>query len=97
MPTYVSFLKPTHEANLEMHRSRERFEAGKKAVEAVGGKVLSAFYIVSRGEYLIITEFPDEMARVKSIINTLHRGYVQYEVLSILPIEDYLKLTDQVS
>ncbi len=94
MPTYVSFLKPNAEAYKEINKSRERFEAGRKAVEAVGGKVLSAYYIVSRGEYLIITEFPDEQARVKSVIDTLRHGHVQYEVLSVLPIEDYLKLTE---
>ncbi|MFZ2444953.1 MAG: GYD domain-containing protein [Syntrophobacteraceae bacterium] len=95
MPIYVSFLKLTAEGNKEIKKSRERFEAGKKAVEAVGGKVLNAWYIVPRAEYLIITEFPDEESRVRSAISTLQRGNVEYEVLSALPIEEYLKLTDQ--
>ena len=95
MPTYVSFLKLTAEANKEIKKSRDRFERGKKSVEAAGGKVISAYYIVSRGEYLIISEFPDEKARVKSTIATLQRGNVQYETLSVLPIEEYLKLTDE--
>ncbi len=95
MPTYVSFLKMTAEGNKEIKKSRERFEIGKKSVEAAGGKVLSAYYIVSRGEYMIITEFPNETARIKSVINTLQRGNVNYEVFSMLPVEDYLKLTDE--
>ena len=95
MPTYVSFLKMTAEGNKEIKKSRERFELGKKAVEAAGGKILSAYYIVSRGEYMIITEFPNETARIKSVINTLQRGNVHYEVFSMLPVEDYLKLTDE--
>ena len=95
MPTYVSFLKMTAEGNKEIKKSRERFELGKKAVEAAGGKVLSAYYIVSRAEYMIITEFPNETARIKSVINTLQRGNVGYEVYSMLPVEDYLKLTDE--
>lgn len=95
MPTYASFLKPNVEAYKEIRKSRERFEMGRKAVESAGGKVLGAYYVISRGEYLIITEFPDELARVKSILGTLQHGHVQYEVLSVLPIEEYLKLTDQ--
>jgi uncharacterized protein with GYD domain len=95
MPTYVSFLKLTAEGNKDIHKSRDRFERGKKAVEDAGGKVITAYYIVSRGEYLIISEFPDERARVKTTINTLKRGNVQYETLTILPIEEYLKLTDE--
>jgi uncharacterized protein with GYD domain len=95
MPTYVSFLKVTAEGNKEIKKSRERFEGGKKAVEKAGGKVITAYYIVSRGEYLIISEFPDESARVRSTISTLQRGNVQYETLSVLPIEEYLKLTDE--
>ncbi len=95
MPTYVSFLKLTAEGNKDIKRSRDRFELGKKAVEDAGGKVITAYYIVSRGEYLIISEFPDEKARVKTTISTLQRGTVEYQTLSVLPIEEYFKLTDQ--
>ena len=95
MPVYVSFLKSTAEGNKDIKKSRERFEAGRKGVEEAGGKILSAHYIISRGEYLIISEFPDEVARVKSMIKTLQRGNVFYEVFRMMPMEDYLKLTDQ--
>jgi uncharacterized protein with GYD domain len=96
MPIYVSFLKSTAEGNKDIKKSRERFEAGKKGVEEAGGKILAAYHIVAKGESLIISEFPDEKARVKSMIKTLQRGNVFYEVFAILPMEDYLKLTDQV-
>ncbi len=95
MPTYVCFLKPTPEGNKEIKNSRARFDMGRKSVEAAGGEVLQAYYITGRGEYLIITEFPDEKTRVKSVINTLQHGNVHYEVYSALPIEEYLKLTDE--
>ncbi len=96
MPTYVSFLKMTAEGNKDIRKSRERFEGGKKAVEEAGGKVLAAYYIASRGEYMTITEFPDEAARVRSTIRTVQRGNVLYEVYTVLPIEEYLKLVEQV-
>ena len=95
MPTYVSFLKLTAEGNKDIKKSRERFERGKKAVQDAGGKVITAYYIRSRGEYLIISEFPNEEARVKTTIATLRRGNVEYETLKVLPIEEYLKLTDE--
>jgi uncharacterized protein with GYD domain len=94
MPIYVSFLKLTAEGNREIRKSRERFELGRKNVEQSGGKVISAHYIVSRGEYLIITEFPDEEARVKSMVNTLQRGTVSYEVYKALPVDEFLKLVE---
>ena len=57
MPIYASFLKTTAEGNKDIRNSRERFEHGKKNVEQAGrGKTFSAYYIVSRGEYLIIAE-----------------------------------------
>lgn len=95
MPTYVSFLKLTAEGNREIKKSRERFELGRQAVEKAGGKVVAAYYIVSRGEYMIITEFPDQKSRIKSTISTLRRGNVHYEVHSVLPIEEYLALADE--
>ncbi len=94
MPVYVSFLKVTAEGNRDIRNSRERFEAGKKSVEQAGGKILSAYYVVSRGEYLILTEFPDEDARVVSMVNTLQRGTVSYEVYKVLPADQFFKLVD---
>lgn len=95
MPVYASFLKLTSEGNKDIAKSRERFEQGKKNVERLGGKILSAYFIVSRGEYLIISEFPDERARVKSMVNTLERGTVSYEVFKALPVEEFFDIVEK--
>jgi uncharacterized protein with GYD domain len=95
MPVFVSVLKSTPEGNRDIKKARERFEAGKKAVENVGGKIIDAYYVSARGEYLIISEFPNEEARVKTMINTLARGTVTYEVYKALPVEEYFKLVEQ--
>jgi len=94
MAVYASFLKMTAEGNKEIKESRQRFEQGKVGVEKLGGKILDAFYIVSKGEYLIISEFPDHDARVKSMVHTLKEGNVNYEVFRVLPIEEYFKLAE---
>jgi uncharacterized protein with GYD domain len=95
MPVYASFLKLTAEGNRDINKSRDRFELGRKNVEQYGGKILSAYYIVSRGEYLIITEFPDEESRVKSMVNTLQRGTVSYEVYKALPVDQFFELVEK--
>ena len=94
MAVYASFLKMTAEGNKEIKESRQRFEQGKVGVEKLGGKILDAFYIVRKGEYLIISEFPDHDARVKSMVHTLKEGNVNYEVFRVLPIEEYFKLAE---
>jgi uncharacterized protein with GYD domain len=94
MPVYASYLKFTAEGNREIRNSRERFELGRKNVEQSGGKIIAAYYIVSRGEYLILAEFPDEDARVKSMVNTLQRGAVSYEVYKALPVDQFFKLIE---
>lgn len=94
MTIYASFLKMTAEGNKEIKRSRERFEQGKRGVEKLGGKILDAYYIVSKGEYLIISEFPDHDARVKSMVHTLQEGNVSYEVFRMLPVEEYFELVE---
>jgi uncharacterized protein with GYD domain len=95
MPVYASFLKLTAEGNKEIRKSRERFEQGRKNVEQNGGKVISAYYIVSRGEYLILAEFPDEDARVKSMVNTLQHGTVEYEVYKALPVDEFFRIVEK--
>ncbi len=95
MPVYASYLKLTSEGNRDIAKSRERFELGKKNVEEHGGKILSAYYIVSRGEYLILSEFPDEEARVKSMLKTLEHGTVSYEVFKALPVDDFFSIVEK--
>jgi uncharacterized protein with GYD domain len=95
MPVFVSVLKSTPEGNKDIKKARERFAAGKKSVESVGGKILDAYYVSARGEYLIISEFPNEEARVKTMVNTLAHGTVTYEVYKALPVEEYFKLVEQ--
>lgn len=95
MTIYASFLKMTEEGNKEIKKSRARFEEGKKGVENLGGKILDAYYIVSKGEYLIVSEFPDHDARVKSMVQTLQQGNVSYEVFRMLPVEEYFKLVEE--
>ncbi len=94
MPVYASFLKPTPEGNKDMKHSRERFETGKKNVEKHGGKILSAYYIVSKGEYLILAEFHDDAERVKSIARTLEHGTVTYEVYQAIPVDDFFNIIE---
>jgi uncharacterized protein with GYD domain len=94
MAIYASYLKMTAAGNKEIKKSRERFEQGKRGVENLGGKILDAYYIVSKGEYLIISEFPDHDARVKSMVHTLQEGNVSYEVFRMLPVEEYFKLVE---
>lgn len=95
MSVYASFLKPTAEGNKEIRKSRDRFEQGRKNVEQFGGRIISAYYIVSRGEYLILAEFPDEDARVKSMVNTLQHGTVSYEVYKALPVDEFFKIIER--
>ena len=94
MPVYASFLKLTPEGNKDIKKSRERFEMGKKNVEQHGGKILSAYYIISRSEYLILTEFPNEEARAKSMTTTLQRGNVSYEVYQSVPVDQFFKIVE---
>ncbi len=95
MPIYISILKMTPEGNKDIKGSRARFDAGMKAVEHAGGKILSAHYVVAKGEYIIITDFPSEEARVKSMINAVQRGTVSYEVYKAIPVEDFFKLVEE--
>jgi uncharacterized protein with GYD domain len=95
MAIYASFLKMTAEGNKEIKKSRQRFEHGKEGVEKLGGKILDAFYIVSKGEYIIISEFPDHDERVKSMVHTLQEGNVNYEAFRVIPIEEYFKLAEE--
>lgn len=94
MPIYASFLKLTPEGNKDIKHSRDRFELGRKNVEKHGGKILAAYYIVSKGEYLILAEFHDDTERIKSIVTTMERGNVVYEVFQAVPVDEFFKIVE---
>jgi hypothetical protein len=60
MPTYLSLMRWTKEGVEKIKESPARLEAGKKAVEAGGGKMVSFYMLMGEYDMAIVVEAPDD-------------------------------------
>ena len=68
MPNYVILMKLTDQGAKTIKDAPGRIEAGIKAVEKMGGKVIGFYAVMGEYDYVAIGEFPsDEVATTFSL------------------------------
>ncbi|MFB3825216.1 MAG: GYD domain-containing protein [Bryobacteraceae bacterium] len=60
MPLYVTLYKFTDQGIKNVKDSPKRLEAGIRAAEQVGGKILGAYYTLGEYDLVVISEIGDE-------------------------------------
>jgi uncharacterized protein with GYD domain len=91
MPIYVTLFKSTAEGTKLLKESGQQIEEGKKAIQAAGGKILNAYALLGRYDFIYITEFPDQKSALKVLLKTAMKGRVAPENLVAIPLEEFLQ------
>jgi uncharacterized protein with GYD domain len=92
MPTYLSLMRWTKEGLEKIKDSPSRLEAGKKAVEAAGGKVVGFYMLLGQYDMALIVEAPDDtvLARINLALAT--NGATRTETLRAFTEAEYRKI-----
>ena len=92
MPHYITLFRFTQKGIEDIKGGPARLDAGKKAIEATGGK-LKAFYL-TMGQYdaVAIVELPNDEALAKVVLGVSSRGSIRGETLRAFTEEEYRKL-----
>jgi uncharacterized protein with GYD domain len=90
MPIYVSLFKSTAEGTKGLKETKRYLEEGEKDVREAGGKILAAYALMGRYDYIYITEFPDQRSALKALFRTALKGRVAPETLVAIPLEEFL-------
>jgi uncharacterized protein with GYD domain len=92
MPTYLSLMRWTKEGLEKIKDSPARLEAGKKAIEAVGGKVVGFYMLMGQYDMALIVEAPDDavLARISLALST--NGATRTETLRAFTEDEYRKI-----
>lgn len=61
-----------------------------KEIREAGGKIINAYALLGRYDYLYITEFPDQKKALKVLFKTAMKGRVAPESLVAIPLEEFL-------
>ena len=91
MPIYVTLFKSTAEGTKELKESQRYMEEAKKEIGEAGGKIISAYALLGRYDFLYITECPDQMSALKVLFKTAMTGRVAPENLVAIPLEEFLQ------
>ena len=92
MPHYITLFRYTQKGVENIKQGPSRLDAGKKTIEATGGK-LKGFYL-TMGQYdaVAIAEFPNDEAVARLSLATASQGSIRGETLRAFTEEEYRKI-----
>jgi uncharacterized protein with GYD domain len=91
MPTYVTLFRSTAEGTKGIKETQRYFQEGQKDVKEAGGKILAAYALLGRFDYIYITEFPDQKSAMKALMRTIMKGRVAPETMVAIPLEEFVQ------
>ncbi|MGE3151763.1 MAG: GYD domain-containing protein [Nitrospiraceae bacterium] len=96
MPTYVSLVKFT-QLGLQSMKDKgvERAEMVKKNAQALGGKLLQAYYCLGEYDVIAIWDFPDNKTAMKAAVLNASLGHIQIKTMPAVNRDDWKKLLQE--
>jgi uncharacterized protein with GYD domain len=89
---YITLLNYTPQGIAKIKETLARQDAGRKACEAFGGKILSLYLTMGEYDGLVISEFPNDEAYTKFTLSLVSLGNVSTHTLKAFHEDEYKKL-----
>jgi uncharacterized protein with GYD domain len=87
VPTYISLMKLTDQGIKDIKDLPQRLEAQKKAMAALGGKLLAFYMVMGEYDYVAISEGPNDEAAMISLIGLGAQGNVRTTTMKAFDME----------
>jgi uncharacterized protein with GYD domain len=97
MPTYLSLMRWTKEGVEKIKESPTRLEAGKKAIEAAGGKIINFYMLMGEYDMAIVVEAPDDATLARISLSLTSKGGVRTQTLRAFTEDEYRKIISGIS
>lgn len=92
MPTYITLMKWTDQGIRDLKESPQRLDAGKKVVEAAGGKMIGFYLTMGRYDLVAVYESPSDEAATTTILSIASRGSIRSETMRAFPEDEYREI-----
>jgi uncharacterized protein with GYD domain len=93
MPTYVSLVKFTqHGLQTMKDKGMERAEMVKENAQALGGKLVQAYYCLGEYDVVAVWEFPDNKTAMKAAVLNASIGHIQITTMPAIGRDEWKKL-----
>ena len=93
MPTYISFCRWTEQGAADIKGSPARLDAGKKAFEKDGVKMLHFFMTMGKYDMIFISEAPSDEAVAKALLSLIGKGSISTQTTRAFTEAEYRKIT----
>jgi uncharacterized protein with GYD domain len=97
MPTYLSLMRWTKEGVEKIKESPARLEAGKKAVESAGGKIINFYMLMGEYDMALVVEAPDDATLARISLSLASKGGVRTQTLRAFTEDEYRKIISGIS
>ena len=96
MPTYISLIKWTDQGIRNVKESPKRLDDFKKALEAVGGKLIGFYLTMGRYDMVLIVESPSDEVSTALVLSTASGGNIHTETMKAFPEDQYREIMAKV-
>jgi uncharacterized protein with GYD domain len=96
MPTYLALMRWTKEGLEKIKESPSRLDAGKKAIEAAGGKVKSFYLLMGEYDMALVVETPDDETLARISLSLAAGGSTRSETHRAFTEDEYLKIISSI-
>jgi uncharacterized protein with GYD domain len=92
MPHYITLFQFTQKGIENIKQGPSRLDAGKKAIEAAGGKLKGFYLTLGQYDAIGIVELPNDEAVAKLTLANASQGNIRSETLRAFTEEEYRKI-----
>jgi uncharacterized protein with GYD domain len=97
MPTYLSLLRWTQDGVKKIKESPSRLEAGKKAFQAAGAKIVSVHSLMGQYDLAILAEAPDDLTLARISLSLASLGNVRTETMRAFTEDEYRQIISGIN
>ncbi len=77
MPTYVTLYRWTEQAIKDAKNAPARFQASRKTIESMGGKVLGVYVTMGQYDVVVVSEVPSDEVAAAIALSIAAKGNVK--------------------
>ena len=96
MALYVGLSKMTREGTTKIRELAPEFAKWKGFVESLGAKIVCAVACFGEYDFVVIVDYPNEVAALKGAGCATALGMVQVQTLPACPVEDFFKVMSEL-
>ena len=96
MPTYVTLMKLTEQGAKTIKDFPQRLEAGRKGMEALGGRMVGFYAVLGEYDYVAIAEMPSDEVGMQFVLGLGALGNVRTTTLKAFTESEFTDIVQKM-